>query len=127
MISDEQAIRQLVDTWMAASKAGDTQKVLSLMTDDALFIVPGREPFGKAEFAAASKAMGGAKIDGSSRIVELQVHGEWAFLRNHIKISITPPNGETTMRYAQTLTLLKKVNGQWLLARDANLPAPEEK
>src|ERR1700683_2989340 len=34
---DERAIRDLVDDWMAASKAGDTQKVLSLMADDILF------------------------------------------------------------------------------------------
>jgi uncharacterized protein (TIGR02246 family) len=31
---DERAIRELVQTWMTATKAGDIQTVLSLMTDD---------------------------------------------------------------------------------------------
>ena len=34
MNEDERAIRELVDTWMTASKAGDTETVLYLMTDD---------------------------------------------------------------------------------------------
>lgn len=39
--------------WMAASSAGDVPRVLSLMADDALLLVPGREPFGKGPFVAA--------------------------------------------------------------------------
>ena len=34
MQSDEQEIRQLVATWMAATKAGDIDAVLSLMADE---------------------------------------------------------------------------------------------
>ena len=41
MQSDEQEIRQLVSTWMAASKAGDVDTVLSLMADDVVFLMPG--------------------------------------------------------------------------------------
>jgi uncharacterized protein (TIGR02246 family) len=33
-IDDEHAIRKLVNTWMAATKTGDIQTVLGLMTDD---------------------------------------------------------------------------------------------
>ena len=51
--SDETAIRKLVETWMAASKAGDIATVLDLMTEDVIFMVPGREPFGKEAFAGA--------------------------------------------------------------------------
>ena len=52
MTEDEQAIRELVSTWMKASEAGDANTVLSLMADDVIFMVPGREPFGKEEFRA---------------------------------------------------------------------------
>ena len=48
--TDEQAIREVVEQWMAASKAGDTETVLGLMTDDVLFMTPGQEPFGKDAF-----------------------------------------------------------------------------
>ena len=52
MTDDETAIRELVDAWMDASKSGDLATVLGLMTDDAIFMTPGREPFGKEEFKA---------------------------------------------------------------------------
>src|SRR5579871_5571443 len=93
MNEDERAIRELIDTWLAASKAGDTATVLSLMTDDVVFMVPGREPFGKQEFAAMSASMNGISIEGSATIQELQVLGDWGFLRNRLEMSITPPNG----------------------------------
>src|SRR5262249_7864484 len=41
MTDDERAIRELVATWMSASKAGDTETVLSLIADDAVFTVVG--------------------------------------------------------------------------------------
>jgi uncharacterized protein (TIGR02246 family) len=44
MQNDEQEIRQLVSTWMTASKAGDVEKVLSLMADDVVFLVTGQPP-----------------------------------------------------------------------------------
>ena len=77
--SDEQQIRELVATWMSATKAGDTAKVLSLMTDDVVFLVAGQPPFGKEQFAAADEAgPPGAplpQIDGHSEIQEIQVSG----------------------------------------------------
>jgi uncharacterized protein (TIGR02246 family) len=122
MNDDERAIRDLVATWMKASQAGDTATVLSLMTDDAIFQVPGREPFGKEAFAAMSQGMKGVRIEGSSDIRELRVLGDWAYLRNHISMAITPPGGTPIKRAGYTLTILRKdPNGKWLLARDANL------
>jgi uncharacterized protein (TIGR02246 family) len=122
MSDDEHAIRALIDTWMSASKAGDTATVLGLMADDVVFMVPGREPFGKQEFAAASQGMQGVTIDGKSEIVELNVLGEWAYLRGRLQVSMTPPGGNPVHRSGYTLTILRKeADGQWRLARDANL------
>jgi uncharacterized protein (TIGR02246 family) len=121
MSSDERAIRELVDTWMSATQRGDIDAVLDLMTEDAVFMVPGREPFGKAEFAAASKGMKGVAFEGRSDIRELQVLGDWAYLRNHIEMSVTPPGGATMRRAGYTLTILRKEQGRWKLTRDANL------
>ena len=126
MSDDERAIRELVARWMAASQAGDTQTVLSLMTDDVVFMVPGREPFGKQEFAAASQAMKGVRIEGRSDIRELQVLGDWAYLRSYLELSVTPPGGNTVRRAGYTLTILRKqADGRWLLSRDANLLNPQ--
>jgi uncharacterized protein (TIGR02246 family) len=120
--NDERAIRELVATWMEASRAGDTAKVLSLMADDVIFQVPGREPFGKEAFANMSAGMKSVRMEGTSDIRELRVLGGWAYLRNHITITVTPPGGKPMKRAGYTLTILRKqANGQWLLSRDANL------
>jgi len=122
MSPDERAIRDLVDAWMKASRAGDTSTVLSLMSDDVIFMVPGREPFGKEAFAATSQSMKGFRIDGSADIRELRVLGDWAYLRNFIEITVTPPGGAPVPRSGYTLTILRKeVDGRWRLTRDANL------
>lgn len=122
MSDDEQAIRQLIERWMEASRRGDLDTVLSLMTEDVVFMVPGREPFGKAEFAATSARMADAKVDGHSEVVELRVLGDWAWLRNRLNLTITSPNSPPMHRSGYTLTLLRKEeDGHWRLARDANL------
>lgn len=56
MQTDEQEIRQLVSTWMEATKAGDVDTVLSLMAEDVVFLVPGQPVMRKAGFAAAARA-----------------------------------------------------------------------
>jgi uncharacterized protein (TIGR02246 family) len=122
MTDDERAIRELVATWMTASQAGDIDTVLGLMTDDVVFMVPGREPFGKEAFAAASRGMTGVRMEGNSDIRELVVLGDFAYLRNHIAMTITPPGGTPVRRAGYTLTILRKgQDGRWRLARDANL------
>lgn len=126
MTDDERAIRQLVETWMAASRRGDLATVLDLMSDDVVFMVPGQEPFGKDAFAAASKGMAAMRIDGTSEIHEMQILGDWAFIRNHVAMTATPPDGEPVRRAGYTLTLLRKeADGRWRLARDANLLTPQ--
>jgi uncharacterized protein (TIGR02246 family) len=128
MENDEKAIRELIDKWMAASRSRDLETVLSLMADDVVFMVPGKEPFGKEAFSATSREMANATIDGTSEIQELKVLGDWAWLRNRLRITVTPPNGEPMVQSGYTLTILRKnSSGTWLLARDANLLTPETK
>lgn len=122
MTDDENAIRGVVEAWMQASKSGDVETVLNLMTDDVVFSVCGQAPFGKQAFAEASMGMAGVQLEARYNIVELQLLGDWAFLRNHIEMTITPPNGQRMQRSGYTLTLLRKESdGKWRLARDANM------
>jgi uncharacterized protein (TIGR02246 family) len=124
MHDDEVAIRRLVDTWMSATMTGDLATVLGLMTDDVLFLVPGQPPFGKAEFATASTRMMDMQIEAASEIQEIQIAGDWAFLRSHIDMTVTPPSGAPVHRSGHALTILRKgVDGKWRLSRDANLLA----
>jgi uncharacterized protein (TIGR02246 family) len=128
MTADEQEIRQLVATWMSATKAGDLATVLSLMTDDVVFLVVGQQPFGKQQFAAAMKPpAGGAPlpmIDGRSEIQEIRISGDHAYLWTRLNVEVTPPGGVTAKRSGHTLSVLRREGGRWRLARDANLLSP---
>lgn len=125
MTPDEQEIRNLIATWMAATKAGDVEKVLGLMTDDVVFLVPGQPPMRKPDFAAAARAQanpGGPKFDGASEIQEIKVLGDWAFMWTKLTVTVTPPGAaEKITRSGHTLSVLQKQQGKWALARDANL------
>jgi uncharacterized protein (TIGR02246 family) len=126
MTDDERGIRALIDTWMKASMAGDVPTVLSLMADDVIFMVPGRKPFGKAEFAAMSEGMKKVAFEGKSDIQEIRVLGDWAYLRNYLEVTATPPGAPPVRRSGYTLSILRKeADGRWRLARDANLLAAE--
>jgi uncharacterized protein (TIGR02246 family) len=64
---------------MAATSAGDVEAVLALMADDVVFLVPGRPPMHKAEFAAAARAQAAGsapKFEGASQIQEIRVLGD---------------------------------------------------
>ena len=122
MSDDVRAIRNLIDRWMKASRAGDTAAVLNMMTDDVVFMTCGREPFGKEEFESTSAAMKDMKIDGTAEVRELAITGDWAWARTHLSLSVTLPDGKEMRRSGYTLTILTKgMDGRWLIARDANL------
>ena len=93
MTDDERAIRELIATWMRASMAGDTDTVLSLMADDAVFMVAGQEAFGKTAFAAAADRMRGMRLEGTAEVRELQVQSSLAFSRTYLQVTMTPPSG----------------------------------
>jgi uncharacterized protein (TIGR02246 family) len=128
MSSDEQQIRQLVETWMAATKSGDVDAVLPLIAEDVVFLVAGREPIRLPEFLAAARAQsstGAPTIDGTSEIQEIQVVGDWAFMWSRLTVVMTPKDGLPAVeRRGHALSVLRKQQGRWVLARDANLLSP---
>lgn len=120
--SDEQAIREMVDTWLAASKRGETETLLNLLADDVIFITPGREPFGREAFEHAN---GPVEMDANIDIKEIEVLGDWAWMRSFLRVTFTK-DGKSTPHSGHILTILKKrPDGQWVIKRDANFVAPE--
>jgi ketosteroid isomerase-like protein len=98
------------------------------MTDDVVFLVPGRRPMHKAEFEALSRVPIGSprpKFEISTEIQEIHVSGDLAFLWSKLSVAVTPPGATQPIeRAGHTLTVFRRVGGKWLLARDANLLAP---
>jgi uncharacterized protein (TIGR02246 family) len=125
MQDDEQAIRQLLTTWLDASKAGDTEKVLNLMTEDVVFLVTGQPPMrGKAAFAASQAALKNAKIEATGEIQEIKVLGDWAYMWTRLSVVITAAGAATpTKRVGNTLSILRRQADGWVIARDANMLA----
>ena len=82
MTSDEQAIRDVIAAWTAASETGDTQALLGLMTDDVVFTAVGRPRFGKEAFAVAAIGQRATRIEAPSDIRELRVSGAFACVWN---------------------------------------------
>jgi uncharacterized protein (TIGR02246 family) len=132
MQRDEQDIRQLVATWMRATKAGDIETVLGLMAEDVVFLTPGQSPMiGRSAFAAAAQSQSGQgspQFDGTSEIQEITICGDWAYMWSKLTVVVTPHGGAPpSTRAGHTLSILKRHNGRWVLARDANMLAPASK
>jgi uncharacterized protein (TIGR02246 family) len=123
MHDDEQAIRDLISTWITASNAGDTQKVLSLMSDDVVFLVAGQKPMRKADFVVSQTAIKDVAMEAKSEIQEIRIFDDWAYVWTKLSVVMTPPGGKSVTRAGNTLSILQKRNGKWVLFRDANMLA----
>ena len=129
MSSDEQQIRDLVATWMSATKAGDIDTVLSLMTDDVVFLVAGQRLSAKSiSPRPCSPPAGGTPLPtdrrpqrnpGNSGLRQLSpTCGAGSPSKSRC------PAAKPTKRAGHTLSVLRKTDGRWQLARDANLLTP---
>jgi uncharacterized protein (TIGR02246 family) len=90
-----------------------------------VFLIAGQPPMrGKAAFAASQSALKAAKIDATSDIQEIKVMGDWAYIWTKLSVVITLANGAApTSRAGNTLSILRRQAGNWLIARDANMLA----
>jgi len=122
MSTEENAIREVIASWLRASKSGDTDTVLGLMAEDVVFLQPGQPPMrGRSGFAAAQKAMGDVGIDASSEIQEIRILGDWAWCWNRLAVVVTPRGGAPIKRAGDVLSVLQKQAGRWVIVRDANM------
>ena len=125
--TDEQQIRDVIETWIRASREGDLATVMNLMTEDVAFLTPGNPPMRREEFEAGSKSITGKmRIDGYPEIQEITVIGDQAICCNKLEITMTPLNGGASMkRSGSTLSVFRRGgDGQWRIWRDANMLGP---
>jgi uncharacterized protein (TIGR02246 family) len=123
---DARQIRELIDSWIAASNGRDLPALMGMMTDDIVFMTPGRAPFGKAEFASDVERMKSVAIAARVEVQEIEVSGPRAYVRNHIRVELTSPGQAPKRMSGYAMSVLRKdADGRWRIARDANLVAPE--
>jgi uncharacterized protein (TIGR02246 family) len=129
MDKDEQAIRDLIATWLRASAAGDLSKVLTLMAEDVVFLIPGQQPMrGRQAFADSFQAMQPhARLEARSDVQEIQISGNLAYCWTHLSVTVIPKlGGLVKRRSGYTLTILRKeAAGNWVVFRDANMLTAE--
>ena len=129
MADDKQQIRDLIDAWARASAAGDLEKILSLMDEDAVFLRAGHPPMrGREAFAVQfQQAIEQVRIEATSDIQEIDVAGDIAYCWNQLSVTMTPLKGGTPMRHTgPVLTIFRKeADENWVLSRDANLLTEE--
>lgn len=126
MCPDEQAIRDLQQAWFTATIDKDLPAILQLMAEDVVFLTPGRPPFGRDEFIAGFEAMRQMPMQCSGSMEEVILHGDIAYARAKLSVTVTPPNGEPKRLAGYTLSVYRKLaDGRWVLARDANLLTPQ--
>ena len=73
-----------------------------------------------------TEAIRGVSFEGSSDVREVQVAGDRAYLQSYIEASITMPGAAPTRLAGHTLTILRKENRRWRVARDANFVMPKD-
>ena len=130
MDADEGQIREVHTTWIDAVNAGDLARLLTLVTDDVVFLNPGQAPLGRAEFSANfSAAHQQVRIRCVSELEEVVVASDVAYTRSRDALSVTPHGGGEAMHLAgHRMTVYRKQpEGRWLLARDAHTLSPVEK
>lgn len=128
MTADEQAVRDLVGRWHAATTAADIDTVLGLMSDDVVFLVAGQPPMrGRATFERALRGLLTThRIDSSSDVQDVSVSGDLAYCWTALTVNITPrAGGEVAVRAGHGLSVLRRqADGRWVVVRDANLLGP---
>jgi uncharacterized protein (TIGR02246 family) len=122
--ADVQAIRALIDTWLRATREGDVATVLDLMTPDVVFLVPGQPAMqGREAFEQGMRGILATHgIESQSVIEEICVAGDIAYCRTRLSVTVTSKHAGTPVkRTGNTLSILRREDGKWRLARDANL------
>jgi len=127
MNTDEQSIRDLVNTWHTATAAGDVEAVLKLMAEDVVFLVAGQPPMkGRSTFEKGLRGLLQTHlIESTSEIQEVEVSGTLAYCWSVLTVQIAPrAGGKPVVRTGSAVSILRKqVNGTWAVVRDANLLA----
>ncbi|MCY2977533.1 MAG: SgcJ/EcaC family oxidoreductase [Planctomycetota bacterium] len=123
-MTDEDSIRDLQRKWFQATMNGEVADIADLMTDDVVFLTPGRAPFGRQEFIDSFKAMKEhVAMNCDGEYTEIVVDRDLAYATARLDITVVPKNGGATKQLSgNALSVFKRLpDGKWRLSRDANL------
>jgi uncharacterized protein (TIGR02246 family) len=124
-MSDEQEIQELFNNWIKSTIEGNLELARQCIADDAVFFVPGAGEMDKETFAQG--AAGGSpeespiEFDLDSKLRELKVFGDQAYMWVESTLICSPKNGGPSTKMAgHSLSVLEKRDDRWQIIRDAN-------
>jgi len=117
--NDADAIRNIEDQWVAANKAKDINKVVSIFASDAVVMEPnkpisvGIEAIKKSwELWFSDTTFLHSTITGTTDNIEISASGDLGYARGATHYSIITPNG--TVEYDDKFVdIFKKIGGEW--------------
>ena len=131
---DIAAINEVYNQATLACGTGDVELYLSLFTEDVVAMAPGGPAvIGKAELRPIMEGLFGLFDLGLPYTVdEVEVPGDWAFVRSRFQYSVTPKEGgETTTSPGSELDILKRqADGSWKIYIESwnyDVPPPAAK
>jgi ketosteroid isomerase-like protein len=121
--NDVAALNRLQHQVDSAIIAGDTERYLTLITDDAVLMPPNRPAVsGKEAVGSWNRAMSSQVriTEYVSRDDEVVVAGDWAFRRATVDWTITPSAGGSPIRDTGKYIIIyrRQRDGSWKVARD---------
>lgn len=124
--------RMTRNSWNDSSDSysqGDLDQLVGFYTPDAISI-PANHPtlWGHDDLRAfyAMRTSGGYEMNVISEVDAIDIVGEVAVLTGIFRITRRPEDGVPGLDHAgRWLSIMKKVDGKWLMWRDADTPSPD--
>jgi uncharacterized protein (TIGR02246 family) len=127
--NNTEAIQRLTQRWIEAVKAKDIDRLLSLVTDDVVFLPPSWPPIkGKQAVGELYRSLFTQfDVDQAAVIEEIELTGEWAFSWGTETLTLSPLRGGQPIRTrGKGLTILRRQpDSSWKFARGINNLVPE--
>ena len=127
---EEESVRQALRAFTDAVSREDYAAVLERVTDDAVFWTADAPAIqGKEALRAAYAGLAPYRVRQEFEIEELQVCGEWAFVRGYESFTLDPKDGKSPrleIKRRRAISILRRQpDGTWKTARGmTNYDAP---
>jgi uncharacterized protein (TIGR02246 family) len=115
------SVRAVAEAIIAADNARDIERVLRLYADDAILLPPNESPvIGKAAIGPRYETLFRTMLPAiRSELAEVEVGGEWAFVRGRNTGAMRPIVGgpERQLNDVFLMVLRRGAGGEWRIAR----------
>ena len=129
-MTDEAAIREVMQRWRHATADGKVAQLLPLMAEDVVFLAAGQPALrGRDAFEAHLRAaLTAVHLQPTAELQEIAVAGEFAYCWNDVALDVTPRGSAPSLRLVgPDLTIRRKEpDGRWVVFRAASMLVPEQ-